>query len=944
MKNIFKKISILILTLLFVPAVYAIYDNRGPIPIVSIGKTAHPPILDGNLDDWKNAVTVSGFTLNDGKGYATQQTRVYLTYDENTLYIAYWCEEEEAANLKVTEPNHDGIVWRDDSIELLVLVGNNWDKMAHIIINSAGVVYDAIGLDPENSEWESGTQVAVSKDTSGYIIELGIPLAKLDTQKNFNQSWKINFYRNRVLKKAEYSSWSFCPGPFKNPTRLGQLMFQESVPQLELPNRVDLGLGYNEFEYQLVNLPNNKTYHLQVESLTRFDNNPIADITLPPNESIKKKLEFPLEVFEDGVQVTILDDSSNPDEFSERETGTGKKEPIYRTVYPLILKPESTAGNLFLQLASFIELLKNPNTPTGISTELKSTLQEVDAITHELKYASDSAYQKKQQVSHDEWARISPKLNAVYRKLNNYQTIVWQKGIWENLFPDELPDSFIEVKDINLLAMQDEYISTAINITNISFLPYSARVLIDKLSGKNDTGDSISFPRDNITIRRVVYRQLKNGITTGDALPEIDQAHLVDIPASKSGQVWFTIKTQGVAAGKYTGLIALKPLEDRMFSQKTVRLTITVLPIALPKEMPIATYLWDYATNDAYIRDLIDHKINKMLISCYICPPVCDSTGNVISIDYKKLDDAIAMKHKYGNEIMFSYGVVREFDRWAAKKNNWEYLSEPWKKAFASWITQWVKHLNELGLDYNDFSMQIWDEATGPNVKNVVEAGPFLRSIDPKIRWVMDGAQNLEEAKQMNPYVDIWIPHLDSLLRSAGKDALVAYYKSTGKPIWCYTCRVNMTSQPVLDYYRLKPWIAYQLGFDGVCFWAYNSWRGDPWSDFDVVGEEGYSDNGVVYSGDQGPIPSRRWEAFREGLQDYQYLYMLQQLIKQAEEESTVLGNDTLAKCAAEAKGVLTQAVDEVLSKQDEPTLYLWRQKIAEMILKLKKQSEVRSQ
>jgi hypothetical protein len=935
-KNYFYVSLLLIVLLSLASITYAgSYEKRGPVPLVSIGKTMQPPVIDGKLvgdstlrDDWQNAISVSGFTLNDGKGYASQQTRVYLTYDENSLYIAYRCEEEDIANLRISETRHDGLPWRDDSIELLILSDNNWDKLAHIIVNAGGALYDAIGMDPENSEWESSTRVAVSKDTGAYIIELGIPLTKLAAQKNINQSWKINFYRNRYREKAEYSSWSFCPGPFKNPTRLGLLKFLNSVPRLDLPTRVDLGLGSNEFGYQFINLQKDKTYRLQVESLTRLDNNPIADITLPSNELITNKLEFPFYGFEDGVQVSLLDNN---------------QELIERMVFPLILKPESKAGELMLQTVFLSQLLKNPNIPTGILTELKYALQEVALITDELKQKSESAYQKKQQISNSEWARFSQKLNEVYRKLNNYQTIVWTKGIWENLFPDEIPYSTEEVNEINLLAMQDEYVSTAFNITNLSYLPYQARVWLEEIDGKTDQGESATFPRENITFRRVVFRQLKDGTIRGDALPEMDQAHLVEVPILQSGQVWISIKTHGVPAGEYSGLIVLKPLEDRTFSQKTVRLTIKVLPIVLPKEIPIATYLWDYAKNDAYVRDLIEHKINKMLVSCYICPPVCDTTGNVISIDFKKHDEAVAMKHKYGNEIMFSYGVVREFDKWVANKNNWEYLSEPWKKAFASWLKLWIQHLQELGLDYSDFSMQIWDEATGEEAKKVAEVGPFLRSIDPKIRWVMDGAQDLDDAKLMNPYVDIWIPHLDSLLKSSEKVQLVAYYKATGKPIWCYTCRVNMTSQPVLDYYRLKPWLAYQLGLDGVCFWAYNSWRGDSWSDFDVVGEEGYSDNGVVYAGDQGPITSRRWEAYREGLQDYQYLYLLQQLIKQVDEKSTVQKNAELAKLAIEGKGILDQAVNEVLTKKDEPTLYFWRKKIAEMILKLIKQQSVDS-
>jgi hypothetical protein len=92
----------------------------------------------------------------------------------------------------------------------------------------------------------------------------------------------------------------------------------------------------------------------------------------------------------------------------------------------------------------------------------------------------------------------------------------------------------------------------------------------------------------------------------------------------------------------------------------------------------------------------------------------------------------------------------------------------------------------------------------------------------------------------------------------------------------------------------------------------------------------------VVYSGDQEPITSRRWEAFREGLQDIQYLDMLAKLVKQAEERSTVQGNNELHQLAIDGKAVHDQAVNEVLSKKEEQTLYSWREKIVNSILLLK--------
>lgn len=53
----------------------------------------------------------------------------------------------------------------------------------------------------------------------------------------------------------------------------------------------------------------------------------------------------------------------------------------------------------------------------------------------------------------------------------------------------------------------------------------------------------------------------------------------------------------------------------------------------------------------------------------------------------------------------------------------------------------------------------------------------------------------------------------------------------------------------------------------GVGFWAYSDTSGSSaWDDFD--GRR--PDYAVVYENKNGPVSSRRWEAFREGIEDYQ--------------------------------------------------------------------------
>ncbi len=912
-----KKTVFLILVSIFVLAgfSFAFYQDAGPVPVITLHKFSNPPVLDGNLQEWGEAVKANGFTLNDGSGYASPETIVYAGYDEQNLYLAYLCQEPELAKIPPKKRVADDWVWQDESVELIAMADDISDHAAHIIINHQGVVYDARGLDPENSEWNCGIQTAAGKTENAWTLEMVIPLKSLPVGAWDKKSLKLNFYRSRYLKGEEYSSWSYCPGSFKEPLRLGLAIFKELSPWIEgdIPlnqqnNAEGLEWGYNRIDCRYHNPQGVKgSFFVKLKAVSPAGEETRHTVKLDREKSRNMILPFRVKGYETGCLLLLEDSQGNI---------------LSRTLYPVKMRPYSYGGELLSLIRELEPSSNDLSLPEGLRNEIKQRVAHGKEAFKSLEKSADKIPA--------DWNQKALSSQTAFQNISKLQVISWNSGNSENITPQQRPLTVPLEVTMDLSGMQDEYLSGSLNFTNLTPRPYQARILISGLTGKSSAGDLLFGSPDNLEFRQAAFRKLRNGEIYGDALVTLGDASLIDIPPHQTGQLWVTLKTTHLAAGTYQGIIQVKPL-DESFPIREIQLNLKVYPISLPEKMPVTTYLWDYASSDAYVKDLIDHKVNTLLVNCFLCPPECDNEGNVLKIDFSKHDQALAMKHKYGNPIVYSYGVIPMFNDYVAKPHGWAYLSDPWQKAFKSWIRQWVSHLKALGLDYQDYSIQIWDEATGDAVSQVTAAGPLLRETDSHIRWVMDGAQTLQEAKQMDPYVDIWIPHLDSLWKSAYRDSLVSFYKSTHKPIWCYTCRINMTAQPVLEYYRLKPWYAWKLGFDGICFWDYNSWRGDPWSDFDILGTEGYSDNGVVYSGVNGPVTSRRWEAFRDGLQDYQYLYLLNQEILKAE-ASGIPASVSLAK---ESRILLNTAVDDVLESQSETRLLQWRRKITGQILKI---------
>jgi hypothetical protein len=70
---------------------------------------------------------------------------------------------------------------------------------------------------------------------------------------------------------------------------------------------------------------------------------------------------------------------------------------------------------------------------------------------------------------------------------------------------------------------------------------------------------------------------------------------------------------------------------------------------------------------------------------------------------------------------------------------------------------------------------------------------------------------------------------------------------------------------------------AWRWGVDGVVPWTYQMSQGSNGNPFTVLdGPEVM----VAYPGINGPIPTPIWEAIRDGINDYKYIYLLEKLIK----------------------------------------------------------------
>jgi hypothetical protein len=99
---------------------------------------------------------------------------------------------------------------------------------------------------------------------------------------------------------------------------------------------------------------------------------------------------------------------------------------------------------------------------------------------------------------------------------------------------------------------------------------------------------------------------------------------------------------------------------------------------------------------------------------------------------------------------------------------------------------------------------------------------------------------------------------------------VISKLKERGKQVWAYAAVGGGKAGEPASFYRAQAWEAFALGVSGFGFWAYADvgQSGTAWDDTDDV----RPDYAVIYEGHAGIISSKRWEAWREGVQDFALL------------------------------------------------------------------------
>jgi len=310
----------------------------------------------------------------------------------------------------------------------------------------------------------------------------------------------------------------------------------------------------------------------------------------------------------------------------------------------------------------------------------------------------------------------------------------------------------------------------------------------------------------------------------------------------------------------------------------TIPAIATIVAYSGAAAKPLHAVNWAYLSDmpifrnrDAAIRDLVLHGINTFVAHPSEIPGLALDGSWVVTQTTQFIHTV---------ELAKQHGMLLLFLGWNTGKNPLGFSSKAQTLDPASrdrlmeWVGKISAYLANQGLPLDRWALYPVDEPDRDGLQLLKAVARAVKQLNPSIQIYADpsvygspplDASNLRDVQDV---VDNWQPNLLAVRGPLGN-----FFSGLQKEWWIYGNPKSPAKlgSPLHDY-RFLAWWAWQYRASGVGFWSYSDTNGtSAWDDID--GRR--PDWAVVYESDKGVVSSRRWEAFREGLEDYVLLSAL---------------------------------------------------------------------
>lgn len=507
---------------------------------------------------------------------------------------------------------------------------------------------------------------------------------------------------------------------------------------------------------------------------------------------------------------------------------------------------------------------------------------------------------------------------------------------WDSFDPREVETGLAMNAPITVHAFGNEFEDAALTLLNATAEPLTVRCTFQKPSLSQQRPQPAPDLAARVTLRRAVPIATTMSARVFDALPELDQSQTLTLVPGEATQLWLVFNTHGLEPGAHELPLYIGSL-TRPATIREIPLRIEVWPVTLPGDVYVKMNWGGMdagSVSDQVVQDMLDHGVSCIYGPALPAVPV-DATGRLAGEpDWAHVDASLA---RVPGHFFLLWGAPPA-RRWPEGVNPSED-SEAWFTGFKTAIDALANHLLEKGFPYDQWAFYPIDEPWNTGFQEIPRLKAFCETVkraNPQAQLYTDpaGLVRAEYLAEFKDLIDIWQPELNILKRDP---ALVTWFQENARHFWTYEAMGPGRDLLPLGHYRALGWSAWKLGVEGLGYWVYRGM--DIW--WPIEG----GDYAIVYQNGEEVVPSRRWEADRDGVEDYRALHLLAHEIEVARQAGRSAQADEAQQLLDEAVNTLVgwhmENVDEitVMTKDYDIELdvfQVWRARIAAMIQRLR--------
>lgn len=464
----------------------------------------------------------------------------------------------------------------------------------------------------------------------------------------------------------------------------------------------------------------------------------------------------------------------------------------------------------------------------------------------------------------------------------------------EVVYPDTVPKPDGFDGELSIFASLGEY-------EPATFCIYPIRDLAGCSITASDLHGPDTIPSTEIDVRKVRYVRARPNYCdyfSYHTVPDIlDRYVPEDLEADMNHRFWLTVHVpEDIKSGAYEGTVTFQSANAQ---EAKIRLLLTVLPIRL-REDPDKMYAIYYhnplgnARNapdeisrrywlrkvEAELADMKAHGTKNFTTG--LSSPPADENGR-FAFNFDVFQEEIDLRERFGfrSPIVLSISTGGVYQKYMGESygSHLRNIKTPPAEFFDE-IEGMVREIEaeRSRRRWPEFLYYPVDEPSRDDVAVQFMVG-VLKAIRrvPGARTYVTADPTHPEFEPMRPYVDIWCtqPFLPDY------ETVTAEMRNGDVEYWCYPNHINGENDhtPVAGARMTYGFGFWRSGFKVLIPWIYQASYGDPFNYLDGPTMDFFNRS----EADGTPIPVILWEAYREGYDDYRYVYTLQRMITEAE-------------------------------------------------------------